>query len=175
MAQAGSGHARHAPGDRSRPQGLLAGNGLLWTAEYRFYRTGESDRPSWRLSSGTPHLGHREACPTAARSRGMVASVLSLRAPPCITSSGARAAGSRVEASWWRNAIGNERKLWQPGEPIDDGRRMRCSLTPCCRFPLKRHRSQRWLQCHGVWWCVKRSEEEVEWPSSRLRWLVRNA
>jgi hypothetical protein len=53
-----------------------------------------------RLSSGTPHLGHCPASPTAARSRGMVASVLSFRAPPCITSSGARAAGSRVEASW---------------------------------------------------------------------------
>jgi len=114
-----------------------------------------------RLSSGTPHLGHREACPTAARSRGMVASVLSLRAPPCITSSGARAADSRVEASWWRNAIGNERQRWQPGEPIDDGRRMRCSLTPCRRFLLERYASQARLQCHGVEWWVKVPSEEV--------------
>src|SRR5260370_10865634 len=55
-----------------------------------------------------------------------------------------------VEASWWRNAIGNERQRWQPGEPIDDGRRTRCSLTPCRRFLLERHASQARLQCHGV-------------------------
>src|SRR5258708_11300929 len=38
--------------------------GLLGEAEHRFYRAGESDRPSWGGSAGTSHLGHSEACST---------------------------------------------------------------------------------------------------------------
>jgi hypothetical protein len=51
-------------------------------------------------------------------------------------------------ATWRPNAIGNGRKLWQPAEPTGDGTCARCSLTPCCRFPLESCRSQRWVQCH---------------------------
>jgi hypothetical protein len=41
-------------------------------------------------------------------------------------------------ASWWRNAIGSGRKLWLLAEPVDDGRRARCSHAPCQRCPLER-------------------------------------
>ena len=41
----------------------------------------------------------------------------------------------------WNNATGNELLRWQPGEPIDDGRRAKCSLTHCRWFPLERHPS----------------------------------
>ena len=43
--------------------------------------------------------------------------------------------------SWWRNALGSERRLWQPAEPIDDGRRAKCSRTHWRRFRLERHAS----------------------------------
>ncbi len=45
-AQAGAGHTHDAPWDRGRSQGRFAGTGLLWTAEHRFHRASESDRPS---------------------------------------------------------------------------------------------------------------------------------
>src|SRR5947209_1857221 len=99
-AQANSGRARDAPGDRSRSQGLLVGDGLFWTAEYLLHRVGESDHPSWRLSSGTSHVGDVSAVLTLARPSGMVASVLPFCASPRITSSGARAATrARVQTS----------------------------------------------------------------------------
>jgi len=66
-------------------------------------------------------------------------------------------------ATWWRNATGNGLQPWPPGEPIDDGRRARCSLTPCRRFPLERQGSQRWLPCHLVRESVKTLAEEVGW------------
>src|SRR5260221_1933500 len=48
-------------------------------------------------------------------------------------------------ATGWRNAIGNGLQPWQREEPSDDGRRARCSLAPCLRFPLESHSSQmRW-------------------------------
>jgi hypothetical protein len=48
-------------------------------------------------------------------------------------------------ATGWRNAIGNGLQPWQREEPPDDGRRARCSLAPCLRFPLESHSSQmRW-------------------------------
>jgi hypothetical protein len=53
-------------------------------------------------------------------------------------------------ASWWRNGTDNVRKLWQPAEQTDDGRRRRCSLTHCRQFPLERLSSQMWLQYHAV-------------------------
>jgi len=61
---------------------LLAGDGLLGTAEYCFYRTGESDGPPWHLSAGTPHLGHGPAVPSTLGSRGMVARLLSWMSRP---------------------------------------------------------------------------------------------
>ncbi len=53
-------------------------------------------------------------------------------------------------ANDWRNAIGSGPQRWQLAEPIDDGRRAKCSLAPCRRFPLERHRS-RWgsVSCRG--------------------------
>src|SRR5215470_375035 len=40
------------------------------------------------------------------------------------------------------SAIGNGRKLRLRAEPIDDGQRARCSLAPCQRFPLERHKAR---------------------------------
>ena len=65
-------------------------NGFLWTAEHRFYRAGESNHPSWGGSSGTSHVGHGEARPTTSGPSGMVASLLSFCASPCIATDGAR-------------------------------------------------------------------------------------
>jgi hypothetical protein len=50
----------------------------------------------------------------------------------------------------WRNGTGSVPQPWPPGEPIDDGRRARCSLAHCQRFPLESHFSQKWLQEHVV-------------------------
>jgi hypothetical protein len=93
-AQADAGYACDAPGNRRGSQGRLTKTGFLGAAEHRFYRAGESDRPSWGGSAGTSHLGHGEACSTTLSPLGMVASLLSLCASPCITTSGARAATS---------------------------------------------------------------------------------
>jgi hypothetical protein len=92
LAQAGSGHARDAPWSKRRSQGRLAGIRLLGTAEHRFYRTGESDGPSWHLSTGTPHLGHGEAFPTPAGSSAMVACLLPFCTSPRIITHSARTA-----------------------------------------------------------------------------------
>jgi hypothetical protein len=93
-AQADAGHACDAPWNKRSSQGRLARTGLLGATEHCFYRAGESDRPSWGGSAGTPHLGHGEACSTTLSPLGMVASLLSLCASPCIATSGARAAAS---------------------------------------------------------------------------------
>ena len=69
-----------------------ASDGLLGPAQYGFYRTGESGGAPWRLSVGTPHLGHGEARSTPTRSPGMVASVLSFCASQRIAASGAHTA-----------------------------------------------------------------------------------
>jgi hypothetical protein len=66
--------------------------GFLWTVKHRFYRAGESDRPPWGGSAGTPHLGHGEARPTTLGPSRVVASLLSFRASPCIAPDGARTA-----------------------------------------------------------------------------------
>ena len=63
----------------------------LFTVYNCFYRASESDGPSRSGSAGTPHLGHLEARPTPPGSSGMVASLLSFCAPPCIVTGGARA------------------------------------------------------------------------------------
>src|SRR6266568_1194464 len=51
---------------------------------------------------------------------------------------------SRVseEANWRHNTTGNGLPRWLRAEPIDDGRRARCSRVPCRRLALERHRSQ---------------------------------
>jgi hypothetical protein len=74
-AQAGARHARDALGDRGRSQGLLAGDGLLWTAPYRLSRTGSTDGPTWGGSARTTDLGEGSACSTAPSPSGVVASV----------------------------------------------------------------------------------------------------
>jgi hypothetical protein len=51
-------------------------------------------------------------------------------------------------ASCWPHALGSERRLWQPAEPIDDGRHASCSLAPCRPFPLERQASLMWEECH---------------------------
>jgi hypothetical protein len=65
----------------------------------------------------------------------------------------------------WRNATSSEPKLWPPGEPIDDGRRARCSLAHCHRLALESDDSQ--VQLHGP--VARRSmnvrAEEVGWAS----------
>jgi len=43
----------------------------------------------------------------------------------------------------WRNATGSALLRWLPGEPPDDGQRVRCSRASCRRFPLERNQSQR--------------------------------
>jgi hypothetical protein len=71
--------------------------GPLGTAEHRFYRAGESDRPSWSGSVGASHLGHGPPGSTTLSSPGMVASLLSLCASPCIATCGA---GATTSARW---------------------------------------------------------------------------
>jgi transposase-like protein len=78
-------------------QSRLAEDGPLRAAEHRFYRTGESDRPSWGGSAGTPYLGHRSAGPTTPGPPGMVASLLPFCASPRIAPGGPRAA---ARARW---------------------------------------------------------------------------
>ena len=85
--QARARQARDAPRDRGRSHDVLTGDGLLWTAQYRFYRTRESDGPSRRLSSDTPDLGHGPAVSSPLGSRGMVARLLSFCASPRSTPS----------------------------------------------------------------------------------------
>ena len=91
-AQAAAGHARDAPGNTGRSHPRPAGDGLLWTAERRFYRASQSDGAPWGGSTGSPHMGHSSAVPTTAGTSGMVASLLSFCAAPYIVTDGARAA-----------------------------------------------------------------------------------
>jgi len=44
-------------------------------------------------------------------------------------------------ATVWHNTTDSGRKLWQPAEPTDDGRRVKCSLAHCRQFPLERRAS----------------------------------
>ena len=102
----------------------LAGDGLLRTAEHRFYRAGESDRPSWGGGAGTPHVGHGPAGPTTAGSPGMVASVLSFCAPPRITPGSARAAArARWQAGGATLPAANSSHGSRENQPTVDGAR----------------------------------------------------
>jgi hypothetical protein len=108
-------------------------NGLLWAAEHRFHRADESDRPPWRGSAGTSHVGHGEARPTTAGPFGMVASLVSFCAPPRSTTNGARAAGSRGGENWWRSVTGSASQRWQREEPTVDGQRGKSCAILCRR------------------------------------------
>jgi hypothetical protein len=53
-------------------------------------------------------------------------------------------------ANVWRNATDSVPRPWQPAEPPDDGRLVRCSPAHCQRFPLERQRSQMGaVSCRG--------------------------
>ncbi len=58
VSQAGAGLAGDASWNRGRSQSRLTGIRLLWTAEHRFYRAGESDGPPRNSGSGPSNLGH---------------------------------------------------------------------------------------------------------------------
>jgi hypothetical protein len=96
-AQAGSRHARDAPWDRGRSQNRLAGLVSLRMPEHRFYRTGESDGPSWSGSSRKTYLGYFPTGSTAAGSSRMVACLLSFCASSCIAPDSAHEA---TRARW---------------------------------------------------------------------------
>ncbi len=64
----------------------------LRTAEYRFYRAREFDRPTWGGSPCSSHLGHFSAVPTPLGPSGVVARLLSFCAPSRIAAGEARAA-----------------------------------------------------------------------------------
>ncbi len=91
-AQAGWGDARDASGNRECSHRCLTGTGPLWTAQHCLYRTGESDRPPWGSSTGSPDLGHRTTVSSTPGPSGVVAGLLSFCAPPHLTPSGLRAA-----------------------------------------------------------------------------------
>jgi hypothetical protein len=82
-----------------------ASDGFLWTAEYRVHRASEPVRPTWSGGFGASYLGDGPAGPSPPGPLGMVASVLSFCASPRCSPDSTRAAGSREEVSWWRNAI----------------------------------------------------------------------
>ncbi len=71
--------------------------GSLWTTAQRFYRANESDHPPRSGCFGTLYLGHSEARSISAGSQTLVAGLLSLCAPPRITTDSAWAA---VRARW---------------------------------------------------------------------------
>ena len=91
-AQANSGHAHDAPGNTGRSHRRLTETGPLWTAQHRLYRTGESDRPSWGGSAGSPHVGQRTTVSSSLGPSAVVAGLLSFCASPHITTSGIRTA-----------------------------------------------------------------------------------
>src|SRR5215469_67970 len=66
-------------------------------------------------------------------------------------------------ANVWCTALGTELPPWQPAEPPDAGRRARCSLTPCHRFPLESQENQVQLRCHVAGRWVKALAEALEW------------
>ncbi len=99
----------------------------LRTAEYRFYRAGESDRPSWSGSIGTSHLGYGEARPTTPDPPRVVASLLSRMSRPHASLRVAlvqpRARGGRLLAQRYRQrtealAAGRTNRQWSTREVL---------------------------------------------------------
>ena len=83
--------------------------------------------------------------------------------PHAITASGAHAA---ARTRWQTSSATLPTAYTSHGSRqnhTDDGRRARCSLTHCRRFPLESHRSQMWLQCHVARKSVKVPAEAVGW------------
>jgi hypothetical protein len=101
--RAGSGYARDAPLNTSRSQGRLAGGRLLGTAQYRFYRTGESDGPkcAWQrwLAEPGPLLSNPHTCsPTWSGGRHTI-TLFFRRHPYEWPSSSRESEGARGQAS----------------------------------------------------------------------------
>jgi hypothetical protein len=90
--QARARQARDAPGNRGHSQGLLAGVRLLWTAEHRFHRAGEFDRPARNSGAGSSHLGDGTAVSAPACISRVVARLLPLCAPSRSAAGSAHAA-----------------------------------------------------------------------------------
>jgi hypothetical protein len=127
--------------------------GLLGTAEYRFYRAGESDGPPWRLSASTPHLGHGPAVSSTLGSRRMVARLLSFCASPRSTASGARAAArTRWQASGAALSATNSSDGSRENYPTMDGARS-ARLPLATRFRLRgiQARGGCRVRSRGVW------------------------
>jgi hypothetical protein len=150
-AQAGSGHARDAPGDRGRSQSCLTGIRLYWTIEHGFYRAGESDGPAWGGSARTPHVGDGSAITTPAGSRGVVACVLSFRAPPPITTNGAGAASrARRQTSGATLSATDSSDGSGQNEPAMDGTRgARLPLAAGFRLSATEAKCGCWVMSRG--------------------------
>ena len=148
--QTGASHARDAPGDRSRSQGLLTEDGLLWTTEHRFYRTPEFDRPPWGGSAGSPDLGHFSAVSASAGPSGVVARVLSFCASsriaadstPAASRTRGQAGGSTLPAAYSSHG-GRENQPSMDGarssllSPIARATRPNGSMKDVRRRPVK--------------------------------------
>ncbi len=122
--EAGSRHARDAARDPGRSHKRLAETGFFWTAQHRFYRTGESDGPSWSSGPGPSHLGNFPTGLTASGVPGVVASLVSCCASSPITAPRARAAAS---ARWQAggatlSATDGSSGIWE-NHPTMDGSR----------------------------------------------------
>ena len=143
-AQAGAGHARDAPGDRGRSQSCLTEIKLYWTIEHRFYRAGESDRPPWSGSSRPPHVGDGSAVSTPVGPSGMVASLLSFRAPPPIITNAAgtasRARGQTSGATLSATDTSHGRRQNHPA--MDGTRGARLPLAKGFRMSATKDRSE---------------------------------
>jgi hypothetical protein len=164
MPQAGSGHPRHAPGDTSRAHRCLAEVRLLWSAEYSLYRARESHRAKcvwqrWHAAPGRRPSKFHTCSLTWNGGAHITMDVASSR----IAAGSIRAAVSREVASWWHNATASVRKLRQPGEPPEGGRRASCSLAPCRRFPGDQPPKPDGMRCHGARMMAKVPVEAVGW------------
>jgi hypothetical protein len=146
-AHTGPCQARDPAGNRTSLHSCFAKARLLWPSEHGHNFAGQPDDPSWRGCSRTTYLGDSPPSSSSEGSPLLVASVLSLCASPCLP---ARSAGSGTGGSgqtWEATVSAANCSRWPSAEPTDDGRRARCSLTHCRRFPLESHSSQVRWQC----------------------------
>jgi hypothetical protein len=141
--QARARHARDAPWNCGRSQSRLAAVRLLWEVEHGVYRAREFDHPPWNSCVGSSNLGHPQQAPQ------LLAHLEWWRAyyhgcrvltNPCEWRS-CRHESER--ANGWRNETSKVLLRWQRAEPLDVGRRARCSRILYQRFPLERLTSQR--------------------------------
>jgi hypothetical protein len=159
--QAGARHARDAPGDRGRSHSCLPGMGPLWEGEHGVHGTGSTPpsvmgEPRWLVAAGPP-LSRLHSCwPTWSGGERLI--MLCGLTNHCEERMCSRASEG---ANCWHHALGSERRLWLLAEPLDAGRRARCSRAPCRPFPLERHSSQKWVLSHVAGRWVKIPSEEL--------------